>query len=118
MFQSWKNVEEQQVLYVIKNLKTLFADKNTWIDWPIAVDLNGNEVSPLSLKATKWSLIGASTKIAAEKYNPPLSDYVDCATREFLLDLSDDNSIGKLVPYDDEYALICLGYEYLTKENK
>lgn len=118
MFRDWKNVDEQQVLYVLLGLKNLFADKTKWVDWPIACNIAGMAVDPCDSSAISWSLMGASIKIATEKYNHPLSNYIDCATREFLLDLSDDNLIGKLIPYDDEYALICLGHEYLTKESK
>lgn len=113
MFQNWKEVEKEHVLYLLEQLKELFTNKNNWIDWPEAVDTHGNTIDPLDPNAKKWNLLGASMKIASEKYKYPLAHFIDCAARDFLYELSDDNVIGKLLSYDDEFALICLGLEYL-----
>lgn len=118
MFQGWKDVKKEHVLYVLQQLKELFLDKSNWLDWPEATDDAGTVLDLMNPAAKKWNLLGASAKIANEKYGSPLADFIDCATREFLYDLADDNLIGKLIPYDDEYALICLGYEFLLKEGK
>jgi hypothetical protein len=116
MFNDWRDVSKEQVLDLLKELKSLFADKNKWIDFPEAVDEHGTEVDPLDEKAVAFSLMGASFKIACSKYETPLANFVDCATRELLADLAGEGTIGKLLPYEEEYSLICLGLEILSKE--
>lgn len=115
MFYNWKDVKEADVIFILEKVKDFFADPSKWIYWPIAIDGTGLEVDPLSPKAIKFSLMGALTKFASEKYSLPLGNYIDCAAREFLDDLS-DNLLIKGLSYEDEYALICLGHEFLTKK--
>jgi hypothetical protein len=115
-FHDWEQVSKEQVFFVLGELKTLFSDRETWIDWPEALDEHGITVEPLDEYARKFSLSGASFKIAASKYPSPLSNFVDCAVRDYLSDMTNEGLIGKLLSYEDEYALICLGYESLMKE--
>src|ERR1700722_8262637 len=116
MFQGWKEVSREQVLYVLSQLELIFADQDNWLDFPEACDEHGNSISPMDSKVVKWSLSGASERIAREKFDHLLSAFVDCATRDFLSDLYEESLIGKMLPYADEYALICLAYEHLSKE--
>lgn len=112
---SWKGVSREQVLCVLSALKDLFAEKEKWIDWPIATDSSGSEVEPLDERAEKFSLMGASFKIATEKYQTPLANFIDCAVREYLADL-EETSIGKMMTYEEEFTLICTGLELLKEE--
>ena len=117
MFYNWRDVNREDVVYLLEKLKSFFADESNWVFWPIAVDDNNIEVDPMVPNARRWSLMGASQKFSTEKFGLPLANYVDCATRDFLNDLSDDLLI-KGLSYQDEYALICLGHEFLLKEAK
>lgn len=111
----WETVEKAHVVALLGSLKELFADPAKWVFWPKAEDKSGLAVDPTSDQAVKWCLLGAGEKLAAGLFAPPLDQYVECATRDVLNEMSD----GKLIhgmSYDDEYALICLAHEDLTKE--
>ncbi len=114
MFQEWKDVDEEQVLFVLKEIHTLFSNPNNWIEWPLAINEKGIEVLPSSADAKKWSLMGASIKYASSNYPSPLSDYIDCALRDFLNEISDDARLKSFLSYDDEFAIISLGLEKLN----
>lgn len=117
MFYSWRDVEKEHVIYVLEKVKKLFSDQSNWIDWPVAINAAETNIDPCSPDAKKWNLMGALVKFGVEKYSQPLADYIDCATREFLNDLSDESLIKGNLNYEDEYALICLGLEYISKED-
>jgi hypothetical protein len=116
MFNDWRDVSKEQVLDVLTGLKDLFADQKKWIEWPEAIDEHGTEVDPLDEKAVAFSLMGASFKIACSKHATPLANFVDCSVREFLTDLAGEGTIGKLMSYQEEYDLICMSLELLSKE--
>ena len=118
MFHYWRDVSQEQVYYVMGQLKDLFAVQNKWMDWPIALDEHNTEVSPTDPSAVKWSLMGASIKFAKEKYGEPLCYFIDCCVRDYLGDLSGENLIGKMVPYEKEYELICMAHELLTSKKE
>lgn len=117
MFNSWRDVSKEQVLEVLAGLKALFADQTKWIEFPEAVDEHGTEVDPLDERAVAFSLMGASFKLAAAKHSTPLANFVDVAARGFLTDLAGEGTIGKLLSYAEEYSLICMGLELLSKED-
>lgn len=114
MFHHWRDVEQEQVYYVLGQLKDLFSDQKKWIDWPIALDEHNTDVAPTDKSAVKWCLMGASIKFAKEQYGEPLCYFIDCATRNYIEDLSGENIIGKMIPYDKEYELITTAYELLA----
>jgi hypothetical protein len=114
MFQGWTEVSQEQAFFLLTQLHQLFLDHTKWIDWPQAIDATGQEVDPHSPNAVAWCLMGASAKIAVQHFGSPLGDFVDCATREFLVEVYDDRLIGKLLSYDDELAIISLALDYLT----
>jgi hypothetical protein len=116
MFNDWRDVSKEQVLEVLAGLKELFADQKKWIEWPEAVDEHGTEVDPLDEKAVAFSLMGASFKLAASKHKTPLANFIDCATRNFLADLSGESSTVIMLSYQEEYTLICMGLELLAEE--
>jgi hypothetical protein len=115
VFHGWQYVEQEQVLWLLRELKDFFADPSKWVYHPQAVDQFGLETNPIALAASKWSLMGAGQKLAEEKYGAELARYIDCAAREYLNDLVDGKLI-KGMTYDDEYALLCLGLEQLERE--
>ncbi len=115
MFLDWKDVEQSHVVGLLSLLQELFSDEEKWVDWPIAVDSHGLEVSPLDTTATRWSMIGATEKLAGLLCEKPLCDFVAVATREYLNDLSDDKLIKGSTSYEDEITLIQLALEDLTK---
>lgn len=115
MFHGWP-IEKSQCLKLLKQLLGLYENKDKWIYWPIAVDDNGIEVKPNNPKAVKYSLIGACELFTAE-YKEPENEFIDCATREFLNDLSNDNLIHGKCDYDEEMDLIKMAIKELEKEN-
>jgi hypothetical protein len=112
-FFDWKDVEQEHVLQLLGAMRKLYADPDKWLLWPRAENESGQVVSPCSLSAAKWSLLGAGEMCAAAIFIHPLCDYVECAMRDLLDDLSDGKAIHGM-KYEDEYALICLAYEHLT----
>jgi hypothetical protein len=111
----WDAVEKQHVIDILLALKDFFSDKERWTDFPPAEDKNGVVVDPSSDQAVRWSLMGAGEKLGVPLFGLPLANYVECATRELLDDLTDGKHAHGM-SYDDEYALICLAIEDLTKE--
>lgn len=116
MFYGWEKVERSQVLWLLIKVRLLFCIPTNWIFWPIAVDSNGNEIDPRNEYAVKWSLMGACD-LYSDKFEKPLSDFVSCATREYLNDLSEDDLIHGRLSYDEEFALINLAIDDLEKED-
>lgn len=112
-FQGWQDVNNKAALYLLTELHELFSDPSKWISWPLAINAAGEEVNPRSPDAVAWSLMGASTKLAQATYPLPIADFIDCAVRDFLNEISDNKLFGKMLSYDDEYALICLALEHL-----
>ena len=113
MFYEWARVEREDVILLLSAVKKLFADPDKWVFWPRAENSNGQEVSPHSDDAVRWCLLGAAERCAETLFDKPICDFVECAMRDFLNDLSDDK-LSHGMTYDDEYALICLGHEFLT----
>ncbi len=101
---------------MLAGVKRLFADPDQWIVFPRAEDASGLSVPPGSSQAVRWCMLGAGERCAEAIFDKPLSDYVECAMREFLDDIS-DGKFEKGMSYDDEYALVCLGYEFLKGDN-
>lgn len=117
MFLGWEQVTREQVLKNLHSLRELFSIETNWITWPLAENLSGVEADPSSPEAIRWCLAGASEKLTKQSYPAPLSDFIDCATRDYLNDLSDENLIKGNLTYQDEFALICLAIDDLEKEN-
>lgn len=119
MFYDWKEVEEAHVLHLLIQLQELFSNQENWIYWPKAQDTNGLEVRPTDSKAVKFCLMGACEHFCEKDHAKPLADYIDCATREFLNDLSSNNELlhGKC-DYAEEMALISIAIEELSKNEK
>lgn len=115
MFHNWQDVSKNQVLLILKKLEELFSDKDTWLFWPLAENNMGLEVKPTDPTATKFSLMGASELFTTQLYQKPLADYVDCALREYLNDLSGDDLIRGKCEWKDELLLIKMGVEELSK---
>ena len=115
-FYGWKHVEQEHVAILLGAVKKVFADPNKRLLWPRAENESGQEISPFSTEASKWSLLGAGEMCATAIFSNPLDRYVECAMRDFLDDISDGKSIHGMT-YEDEFALISLGHELLeTKE--
>ncbi len=106
MFHKWKDVEPNQALKLLYQLKALFADQAKWISWPLAEDAKGNEIPPTDPKATRFCLMGACEMLTDQDYVLPLAWFVNCAVREYLNDLSADALIHGKTRYEDEVALI------------
>jgi|SRR5579885_723514 len=115
MFQNWQDVNKDQVLNILKKLDDLFVDPNKWIFYPNAIDEKGNEVKTTDPKAVKFSLYGASEMFAIQAHSKPLCDFVDCALREYLNELSSDDLVLGKCEYEDERLLIRMGIEELSK---
>lgn len=116
MFYGWQFVEPEFALRLLLQLEQLFSDPQKWISWPIATNERDEEVKPLDPSATKFSLMGATEKLAHNDYVWPLSGCVDCAVREYLNDLSGDAIIQNKTNYADEMNLIKAAIEELQKE--
>lgn len=117
MFLGWEQVTREQVITNLRSLKDLFSIESNWITWPEAENASGKETNPSSPDAVRWCLSGASEKITRLSFPIPLCDFIDCATREYINDLSDETFIKGILSYQDEFALICLALDELEKEN-
>ena len=115
MFQNWRDVNKNQVLLILKKLEALFTDRDTWIFWPIAENNRGIEVKPTDPSATKFSLMGASELYTTQIYKKPLADYVDCALREYLNELSGEDLIRSKCGYEEEIMLIRMAIQEVEK---
>lgn len=115
MFQDWRDVSDKQVLRILKKLEELFTNEEAWIYWPLAQDKYGNEVKPTDPTAAKFSLMGASELYTTELYNKPLCDFIDCALRDYLNELSGDDLIHGRCDWKDEMLLIKMGIGELEK---
>lgn len=115
MFQNWEQVNKEQVLNILKKLDDLFEDPNKWIFYPNAIDENDNEVKTIDPKAIRYSLYGASEMFSIKEHPKPLCDFVDCALREYLNELSSDDLVIGKCEYEDERLLIRMGIEDLSK---
>jgi hypothetical protein len=117
MFYDWRYVERVQVLELLKQVRDLFTDPNKWVDWPIAVNAFGQEVSPCDVQTcVMWSLMGAIDMFSSHTHPKPLNGFVASAARDYLDDLSDNKLFKEMLSYDDEFALICLAVEELEEE--
>lgn len=117
MFYGWRDVESEHVIQLLGSVRKMFSDPSAWIAHPRAEDASGNEVSPHSSTAVKWSLLGAGERCAETIFADPLCNYVECAMREYLDDISSGKAIHT-TNYEDEYNLICLGYDFLQGERE
>jgi hypothetical protein len=115
MFLGWQSVSEEQVISILSDLQIIFSDKDNWIDFPISIDKNGSEVDPLSQEADKFSLMGASYRLAKEKY-PEIAQFVDCATREMIFEMTDGK--WRNLSYEEEIGYINSAIEFLKKEKE
>jgi len=115
MFHGWKDVDQEQVLHILKKLNALFTNQSRWLFWPLAENDTGNEVKPTDPSATKFSLMGASELFTTQEYEKPLCDFVDCALREYLNDLSGDDIVLGKSNYDIEILVIKMAIEELEK---
>jgi len=116
MFYDWRDVEKAQVLNLLKQVRELFLDQANWVGWPIAIDRFDKEVSPHSIEARRFSLMGACEKFSALVHSAPLCDFVSCATKDYLDDLSNNKLFKEELSYTDEFALISLAIEELERE--
>jgi len=117
MFYGWDTVEKEQSLALLKKLEALFSDSEKWIYWPIATTSDDIEVAPTDPKATKFSLMGACELFTKQDYESPQSEFVDCATREYLNSLSNDDILHGKTNYDDEMLLIKMAIGELSKDD-
>lgn len=118
MFMQWEYVEKTQVLKLLVQLRDFYADENNWIFWPLATDGYGVEVKPTDPKASKWALMGACDLLLDRDYVQPLADCINCATREYLNELSNDDLLHGKCQWKDEFALINKGIEELGNDVK
>lgn len=116
-FHGWEQVEAEQVIALLKRLQELFVSEERWMSWPLAENKDSIEVSPSDPTATKFCLMGACQVLSEKAHAKPLSDFVDCATREFLDDLSGNELIKGKYSWAEEMTLIELGLAELIKEN-
>jgi hypothetical protein len=116
MFRDWEQVDQDQVLYVLLNVRQLFSNSNTWVYFPSAINAVDLEVLPEEASAVKWNLMGATELYANQAYPKPLADFIAVATREYLNDLSEDLYFKGKLQYHDEFALIELGIEEITNK--
>lgn len=113
MFLDWESINQEQVVNHIRELKKFFKDDSRWLSWPEAQDDKGNTIDPFSEKAFKYSLMGASIKIAKQNHpnNLVVAGCLDCATREYLNTLCDDK-LNELT-YKEEISVINKALEKL-----
>ena len=116
MFHQWRDPEPQHILKLLKQLQSLFSDPNKWISWPLAENYKGEEVKPSDPTAARYCLMGACQLFTETDYTLPLAWFVDCATREYLNDLSGDAIIHNKTTYEDEVRLINEAIEDIQKE--
>lgn len=115
MFQGWEKVDKAQVLSLLKQLEELFKEKEKWIDWPLSEDEKGIDIKPDDPKAAKFNLMGASELFTSKEYEKPLCDFIDCATREYLNELSGEDLIHGRLDYEHEMLLLRMAIEELEK---
>lgn len=118
MFLNWEYVEVAHIINLLQQLQQFYIDPNRWCDWPLASDDKGIALSPLDPKATKFCLQGACDYLCAQEYVQPLADCVNCATREYLDELSGSDLIHGKCDYETEMELIAMAISELTKESK
>ena len=112
-FFGWNDIYPSQVLVILKQVRDLFSKPERWNYFPFAVNALENEVIPTDPAAVKWSLTGAIEKFAT---GSPYPDYLACAARDFLNDISNGHFFRAKLSYEDEMILLDLGIEHLTKE--
>lgn len=117
MFHGWEKVDKQQVFLLLQDVRTLFSFPDKWIYWPMAIDGEGLEVDPKSDMACKWSLMGAC-ELLLQSYTYPLSEFISCAAREYLNDLSNDDLIHGRLSYEEELTLLDLAIHDLKGSNE
>lgn len=113
-FYNWKFVDTYHVIVLLEQLKELYSDPSKWIASPMAINSQLKPVEINSPEAVAWSSLGACDKIANEHY-PSIANYVSCAAREFLDDLSDNRLFKRKLSYKEEYDLICNGLNFLIE---
>jgi hypothetical protein len=111
-FFDWRDVEPPQVLELLKQVRQFFNTPECWVYFPFAVNASGKEVAPIDPLAIKWSLSGALDKFA---HGLPHADFLVCAARDFLNDISGGQLFRGKLGYDDELILLDLGIEHLSK---
>jgi hypothetical protein len=112
-FFGWNDIYPSQVLILLKRTRELFVRPERWIYFPFALDANGNEVIPTDAAAVQWALTGALDKFAQ---GSPAPDFLSCAARDFLNDISGGQLVRGKLTYEDELILLDLAIEHLTKE--
>ncbi len=118
MFLNWEYVEPSFVLRLLQQLQQFFIDPKCWLYWPLAEDGYGHEISPFNPKAMKFCLQGACDYLCAQEYVQPLADCINCATREYLDELSGSDLIHGKCDYETEMALITMAISELIKDSK
>lgn len=113
-FYKWKFVNKDQVIKVLEELKQLYSDPSKWVSYPLAININNQKIDIFNIEAVAWSSLGATTLIS-NKLFPSVGEYVCCATREFLDDLSNHKLFKQKLSYQEEYDLICSGLEFLIQ---
>ena len=116
MFHEWSSVNPDQALSLLKALQEFFNKEEKWIEWPLAMNDKDIEVKSNDPTATKFSLLGACELITRSAHKQPLADCVDCATREFLDDLSGGELIKGKMSYAQEMELIIEGIKELETD--
>jgi hypothetical protein len=115
MFLDWQDVNAVDVQKILKAVKNHLSNQNVWIDYGIAFNKIGMPVLSNDSSAVKFSLIGCIEYHSAILYDKPLSDFIDCATRDFLSDLSDHKVWKEFMSYYDEISLLKLAIQEIKK---
>ena len=116
MFLDWKDVDTEDVLLTLISCKEHLENQSVWIDYGLAFNKFELPVPSNSKDAVKFSLMGSIEKSAQTLWDKPKSNYVDCATREYLMNLSDSLIWKSTFSYDYELKLIEDAIESLTNE--
>ena len=117
-FHGWEKVNLEQALDLLKNVQELFTDEKKWIYWPIAQNDKSIEVQSIDPSATQFCLMGALESITQKKYEQPLASYIECATFEYLDDLSGNELMKGKFSYKEEVTLIAEAIKELEKDVK
>jgi hypothetical protein len=115
MFLDWQHVNAADVQKILKAVKNHLSNKNTWTDYGIAFNKNGTPVLSNDKNAVIFSLMGCIEYHSRRLYAKPLSDFVDCATRDFLSNLSDHKAWKEFMSYYDELSLLRLAINEIQK---
>ena len=115
MFLDWQDVNAADVNKILKAVKNHLSNENAWTDYGIAFNKIGMPVLSNDTNAVRFSLIGCIEYHSSRLYDKPLSDFVDCATREFLSNLSDHKAWKEFMSHYEELSLLRLALDEIKK---